>query len=99
MPTSHPRVQVTLDPAFARAVDRAGAHLDSSQGRAGLIRALALRGAEEISSEADSETETRAQAIEDLLARDFSQLRDIVAIRESDLSEKLQGKSPRAKPT
>jgi len=99
MPTSHPRVQVTLDPEFARAVDRAGTHLESPQGRAGLIRALALRGAEEISRQADSETETRAQAIEDLLARDFSQLRDIVAIRESDLSEKLQRMSSTAKPT
>jgi hypothetical protein len=89
MPTSHPRVQVTLDPEFARAVDRAGAQLDGTQGRAGLIRALALRGAEEISRQVDSESQARAQAIEELLTYDFSSLSDIVARRESDLTEKL----------
>lgn len=89
MPTSHPRIQVTLDPEFASAVDRAGAHLDSSHGRAGLIRALALRGAEEVSRETDSEAQARAQAIEELLTYDFSQLSDIVAKRESDLADKL----------
>lgn len=94
MPTSHPRVQVTLDPEFARAVDRAGAHLESAQGRAGLIRALALRGAEEISRQAEGETEARAQAIEELLACDFSQLSDIVAKRESELPGKLPHPSP-----
>jgi hypothetical protein len=80
---------VTLDPEFASAVDRAGAHLDSSHGRAGLIRALALRGAEEVSRETDSETQARAQAIEQLLTYDFSQLSDIVAKRESDLADRL----------
>jgi hypothetical protein len=89
VPTSHPRVQVTLDPEFARAVDRAGAQLEGAHGRAGLIRALALRGAEEISRQAESETQAQAQAIEALLARDFSQLSDIVAERESDLTDKL----------
>lgn len=89
MPTSHPRVQLTLDPELARAVDRAGTHLDSSRGRAGLIRTLALRGAEEISREAENESQARAQGIEELLAYDFSQLSDIVAKRESDLADKL----------
>ncbi|MGA8364561.1 MAG: hypothetical protein WB709_08570 [Solirubrobacteraceae bacterium] len=89
MPTSHPRVQLTLDPELARAVDRAGAHLDSPRGRAGLIRTLALRGAEEISHQAENENQARAQAIEELLAYDFSQLSDIVAQRESDLADKL----------
>ncbi len=89
MPTSHPRVQVTLDPEFASAVERAGAHLDSSHGRAGLIRTLALRGAEEVSRRAETETAARAQAIEELLTYDFSQLSDIVAKRESDLAAKL----------
>jgi hypothetical protein len=88
MPTSHPRVQVTLDPELARAVDRAGAHLESPGGRAGLIRALALRGAEEISNEAESENQARAQAIDGLLAYDFSQLSDIGAKRESDLPDR-----------
>jgi hypothetical protein len=85
MPTSHPRIQVTLDPEFATAVDRAASHLESSHGRAGLIRALALRGAEEISRQAESETRAQSQAIEELLACDFSQLSDIVARRESRL--------------
>ncbi|HSZ05058.1 MAG TPA: hypothetical protein VK778_07645 [Solirubrobacteraceae bacterium] len=98
MPTSHPRVQVTLDPEFARAVDRAGAHLDSTHGRAGLIRTLALRGAEEISRQADSETQARARAIEELLAYDFSQLSDVVAKRESDLPDGLPP-SQRPRPT
>jgi hypothetical protein len=89
VPTSHPRVQVTLDPEFARAVDHAGAHLEGTHGRAGLIRTLALRGAEEISRQADTETQARAQAIEELLAYDFSQLSDVVAERESDLPDKL----------
>lgn len=89
MPTSHPRVQVTLDPEFATAVDRAGAHLEGSHGRAGLIRALALRGAEEISRQAESETEARAQAVDELLGCDFSQLSDIVVKRESSLAAKL----------
>jgi hypothetical protein len=89
MPTIHPRVQVTLDPEFANAVDRAGAYLESPHGRAGLIRTLALRGAEEISRQAESETQARAQAIEELLTYDFSQLSDIVAKRESDLADKL----------
>jgi hypothetical protein len=98
VPTSHPRIQVTLDPEFASAVDRAGAHLDSAHGRAGLIRTLALRGAEEISREADSATQARAQAIEALLAYDFSQLSDVVAKRESDLPDKLPP-SQRSRPT
>jgi hypothetical protein len=86
---------VTLDPEFASAVDHAGAHLDSSHGRAGLIRTLALRGAEEISRQAESETEARAEAIEELLASDFSQLSDIVAEREADLPDKLPHSSQR----
>ena len=89
MPTSHPRVQLTLDPEFAGAVDRVGAYLDSPRGRAGLIRTLALRGAEEISQQAESESRARAQAIEELLAHDFSELSDIVATREADLADRL----------
>jgi hypothetical protein len=92
MPTSHPRVQVTLDPEFASAVDRAGAYLQSPSqragGRAGLIRTLALRGAQEVARQVEDETQARAQAIEQLLACDFSQLSDIVAQRESDLPDK-----------
>ena len=54
-----------------------------------MIRTLALRGAEEISREAESETRARAEALEALMAYDFSQLSDIVARRESDLADKL----------
>jgi hypothetical protein len=89
MATSHPRIQVTLDPEFAQAVDRAGVHLASPNGRAGLIRALALRGAEEISRQAEFETKAQAQAIDALLGHDFSQLSDIVARREANLPAKL----------
>lgn len=88
MPTSHPRVQLTLDPELARAVDRAGSYIDSPRGRAGLIRTLALRGAQEISRQAENETQAQTQAIEELLACDFSQLSDIVAKRESDLPDR-----------
>ncbi len=87
MPTSHPRVQLTLDPELARAIDRAGVQLDSARGRAGLIRTLALRGAEEICRESESQTKAQAQAVEGLLACDFSQLRDIVAQRQADLPQ------------
>jgi hypothetical protein len=37
----------------------------------------------------DPEIQARAQAIEELLAYDFSRLSDIVAKRESDRSDKL----------
>jgi hypothetical protein len=89
VPTSHPRVQVTIDPEFASAIDRASGHLDGQHGRAGLIRALALRGAEQITHQAETETRARTQAVEELLAYDFSQLSDIVATRDSDLADKL----------
>jgi hypothetical protein len=52
-----------------------------------------LRGAEEISRQAEIETRSRAQAIEELLACDFSQLSDIVARRESELPDKLPAPS------
>jgi hypothetical protein len=54
-----------------------------------LIRALALRGAEEVSRQAESEAQARAQATEELLTYDFSQLSGIVAGREADLTGKL----------
>ena len=86
-------MQVTLDPEFARAVDDAGAYLEG-HGRAGLIRALALRGAEEITRQAESETRVQAQAIEELLTYDFSELSDIVARRESDLPDEQATPQP-----
>jgi hypothetical protein len=39
--------------------------------------------------ETEIENQARAQAIEKLLAYDFSQLSDIVAQRESDLAQRL----------
>lgn len=89
MPTVHPRVQLTLDPEFAEAVDRASTHLDRSHGRAGMIRALALRGAEEVSLQAERRSSAETEALEGLLAFDFSELSDIVSRRESDLQHKL----------
>jgi hypothetical protein len=54
-----------------------------------LIRTLALRGAEDVARQAEGESRAQAQALEELLACDFSQLTDIVARRESDLPGKL----------
>jgi hypothetical protein len=42
-----------------------------------------------LSHQAESENQARAQAIEELLAHDFSRLSDVVATRESDLADKL----------
>jgi hypothetical protein len=98
VPTSHPRVQVTLDPELASAVDRAGAQLEGAYGRAGVIRALALRGAEEISRQAARDAQARAQAVEALLEYDFSQLDDVVARREADMAERLPAPSQPARP-
>jgi hypothetical protein len=82
-------VQVTLDPEFAEAVDRAAIHLDAPHGRAGMIRELALRGAEEVSLQADRGSRVEAEALEGLLTFDFSGLSDIVTRREADLQRKL----------
>lgn len=54
-----------------------------------MIRELALRGAKEISVQAERGSRAEAQALEGLLAFDFSELSDIVARRESDLQDKL----------
>jgi hypothetical protein len=96
--TVHPRVQLTLDPELARAVDQAGAYLESRRGRAGLIRALALRGAEVVSREGEHESQARAQAITQLLDCDFSRLSDIVAKRESDLQQRTASMSRSSQP-
>jgi hypothetical protein len=49
---------------------------------------------QEILRQADSETRVRARAVKDLLAYDFSQAHGIVAMRESDLSDRLNPRSP-----
>lgn len=54
-----------------------------------MIRELALRGAEEVSLQAERGSSAETEALEGLLAFDFSELSDIVARRESDLQHKL----------
>lgn len=76
-------------------MNRAEALLDSQRGRAGLIRTLALRGAEEIARDAESETNARSRAVAELLKCDFSRLSDIVDKRESDLVQRLPTASSR----
>ena len=48
MATKHPRVQVTVDPELAEAMTAVDAHPKS---RSGLIRDLAMRGAEVVAEE------------------------------------------------
>jgi hypothetical protein len=52
MATKHPRVQVTIDPELAQALAAVDRHPKS---RAGLIRDLALRGAEVVKQELSEE--------------------------------------------
>jgi len=80
--TSHPRVQVTVDPELAEAL---AAQLDHASSRSRLIRDLALRGAE--AQRHDRERE--AEALEYLagiangeIDFDFDALREIHAERE-----------------
>jgi hypothetical protein len=83
MPTPHPRVQVTVDPELAAAMDAVDPTPNS---RSGLIRDLAIRGAE-------AERHDRArqgEAIDHLLAIargetsfDFGRAREIHRQRES----------------
>ena len=83
MASSHPRVQVTVDPELAAAMEAVDPH---PQSRSRLIRDLALRGAE---VERDAR-ERRVQAIEHLLSisrgetdYDFDAARAIHAEREA----------------
>ena len=82
VPSSHPRVQVTVDPELAAAMDAVDPHPAS---RSRLIRDLALRGAE---AERD-ERNRRHDAIHYLLSiargdtdYDFRRAREIHAERE-----------------
>jgi metal-responsive CopG/Arc/MetJ family transcriptional regulator len=83
MGSTHPRVQVTVDPELAAAMEAVDPH---PQSRSRLIRDLAIRGAE---AERD-ERKRRAQGIEHLLsiakgetAYDFDAARAIHAEREA----------------
>jgi hypothetical protein len=84
VPTSHPRVQVTVDPELAEAIENAEAHLHA-RGRAGVLRELALRGAKEVSHQANQQADARREAFAVLNAYDFSELSEIVAEREQRL--------------
>ena len=83
MATKHPRVQVTVDPELAEAMTAVDAHPKS---RSGLIRDLAMRGAEVVAEEQRKHDE----AIEFLLkvARgeidyDFEALKEVLEERET----------------
>jgi hypothetical protein len=83
MASTHPRVQVTVDPELAAAMEAVDPH---PQSRSRLIRDLAIRGAE---AERD-ERERRERAIEHLLRissgeteYDFDAARAIHAQREA----------------
>ena len=83
MASTHPRVQVTVDPELAAAMETVDPH---PQSRSRLIRDLAIRGAE---VERDAR-ERRAQAIDHLLRisrgetdYDFDAARAIHAEREA----------------
>jgi metal-responsive CopG/Arc/MetJ family transcriptional regulator len=83
MASTHPRVQVTVDPELAAAMEAVDPHPAS---RSRLIRDLAIRGAE---AERD-QRERRDRAIEHLLSiahgeteYDFDAAREIYAEREA----------------
>jgi metal-responsive CopG/Arc/MetJ family transcriptional regulator len=57
MPTSHPRIQVTVDGELAAALDAVDPHPPS---RSRLIRDLALRGAAATRAERERKEESRA---------------------------------------
>jgi hypothetical protein len=52
MPTRHPRIPVIEDPELARALERAGPLLPA-RSKPALLRALALRGAQQVIGEED----------------------------------------------
>ena len=65
MPTKHPRIMVTEDPELAHALREAAPHLTEVCTKAGLVRELALRGAEGVRQDADR----RRDLLERLAAR------------------------------
>jgi hypothetical protein len=62
MPTKHPRLNVTKDPALARAIARSRPLLNAT-GEARIVHDLAIRGAEALAAD----EEIRAKAIEELV--------------------------------
>lgn len=83
MATKHPRVQVTIDPELGEAMAAVDAHPKS---RSGLVRDLAMRGAEVVAEEQRKHDE----AIEFLLKvasgeidYDFEGLKEVLEERET----------------
>lgn len=70
VPTQLPRVQVTLDAELADALERVGSHVATRHGRAGLIRELALRGAQTVEADAERRREEIERFIERSTARE-----------------------------
>lgn len=79
MPTSHPRVQVTVDPELEIALRRTAPKLRADS-RAAQIRELALRGAQSLD---DFDDDTYAAAVEQLLRERLPGLEGIVARRHA----------------
>jgi hypothetical protein len=68
--TSHPRIQVTADPEFARALRSAAPHLPPGLSRSRQVRELAIAGARHLAGEPHTEEQRRAQL--ERLADDFA---------------------------
>lgn len=82
MATKHPRVQVTVDPELAQAMAAVEAHPAS---RSGLIRDLAMRGAEVALEERrkhDEAIEMLCKIADGEIPYDFAALEEILEERE-----------------
>lgn len=82
MASKHPRVQVTVDPELAEAMAAVEAHPKS---RSGLIRDLAMRGAEvalEERRKRDEATEMLCKIADGEIPYDFAALEEIIEERE-----------------
>ncbi len=89
MATKHPRVQVTVDPELAQAMAAVDAHPAS---RSGLIRDLAIRGAEVALEERrkhDEAIEILCKIADGEIDYDFDALEEIVKERHE-----MPGKQP-----
>ncbi len=69
MPTSHPRIQVTVDAELARALHSAAPHLTPGLSRSRQVRELALAGARALG--ADPHAEAKRRAMLEHLAESF----------------------------
>ncbi|MDQ6914933.1 MAG: hypothetical protein M3155_03890 [Actinomycetota bacterium] len=85
MPTAHPRIAVTRDPALDAALDRAGDLLGRDVPAARLVRELALRGARALEAD-DAERHSRRRAFAERIASDSPPWDPEVLERVEDLS-------------